>query len=126
MEEIIWVAHDPLGKQVILKQSTYDFHISDKPKRGKTNAENLQAVTENVKGVIENPRFIYHDKDYSKNSRYRYLDFVYMAEISAIRALVVVVDTDREPNEVATWTIKRGLNQENPTKDAIIYDARAY
>ena len=126
MDEIIWNTNNPLGISVILKQSTYDEHISDEPKRTELEVENLQAVLQNVKGIIEHPRFIYCDKNFEGNSRQRYLDFVFMEDRSAIRSLVVIVDTDREPNEIVTWTIKRNLSQENPSKDEIIYDSCAY
>ena len=48
----------------------------------------------------------------NENLRYRYIDLFVSEKYKHISAMVVVVDTDRIPYEVVTWTIKRSLNQE--------------
>ena len=126
MSEIIWSALDPLGNEVILKKDTYDYHICGEPKRSEEEVSNLRAVLGDTKKLIEKPRFIYKDINHIQNRRVRYLDTIYLEDLGAIRALVAVVDTDRTPYEVVTYMIKRDLKQENPTKDMIIYDSRAY
>lgn len=75
--------------------------------------ENLIVETETVKSVISNPKCIYCDKAYDKNLRHRYIDLIVSQKHKKMLAMVVIVDTDRTPNEVVTWTIKRKLNQEN-------------
>lgn len=126
MSNIAWSVNSPLGNEVILKQSTFDNHIEGEEKRSEKEVANLQSVAKDVKRIVEKPRFIYCDANYDENKRCRYLDTVFMETSSAIRSLVVIVDTDRTPNEVVTWTIKRDLKQENTTKDRILYDSHAY
>lgn len=43
-------------------------------------------------------------------------------ELRHLLALVVVVDTDRDPQEVVTWMCKRSLKKEEIT-EGVIYDS---
>jgi hypothetical protein len=122
--EYLWIVADPHGVSVALRKDTYELHIQDTDKRGEKSVDHLVEVADNVPRVIQNPRFIYHDRDHDENSRIRYADLMHVPSSDAIRALVVVVEDDRRPREVVTWTIKRSLAQENATKEAIIYDSR--
>lgn len=115
----IWAVTNPLGTETVLKQSTYDAHINDIEKRTDKEIEHLQLVSNVIKGIIKKPRFIYWDED---GVRHRYIDLISLEGLNHIQGLVVVVDADRDPNEVVTWTIKRHLKQE---KGGIIYDFRA-
>lgn len=115
-----WVVKSPVH-EVCLKQETYDDHITDENTRTPEEIQHLIDVGEDVKMIVQNPRFIYKDNNYEENLRHRYVDFIYHDKFSHLQALVVVVDTDRDPHEVVTWTIKRSLNQE---KGGVIYDSR--
>lgn len=112
-----WVTENPLGTPVGLTNETYESHIiGDHP-----DDKARELVNTYVKGVIEDPRFIYLDQNHDTNKRVRYIDYVSIEEYNKIQNLVVVVDTDREPNEVVTWTVKSSTRQE---KGGIIYDSR--
>lgn len=119
MPEYIWTVTNPFGAETVLKQTTYDADINDIEKRTDKEIEHLQLVSDAIKGIIRKPRFIYWDKD---GVRHNYIDLISLEGLNHIQGLVVVVDADRDPNEVVTWTIKRHLRQE---KGGIIYDYRA-
>lgn len=75
-----------------------------------------------MKSVVQNPTFIYPDQNHEENKRVRYSRQVYIQDYGHIQNLIVVVDTDREPNEVATWMIKSSTKQEKIT-GGIIYES---
>lgn len=109
-----------------LKETTYNSHILDEQTRTEAEVRHLQLVSEAVREVIIKPRFIYYDVNYEGNLRHKYIDLICLEELLHIQALVVVVDTDREPNEVVTWTIKRSLNKEIIRGGRLVYDARKH
>ncbi len=119
MTDYQWVVTNPLGIEVTLKQSTFDAHIMDAVARTDVQLRNLALVSDAVREIIQEPRFIYYDEN---PQRQRYIDLISFKELNHLQGLVVVVDTDRIPNEVVTWTIKRDLKQE---KGGIIYDSRS-
>lgn len=118
-----WLVKNPLGIDVCLKQETFDNHIIGDTKRSTKETDNLVKEANHVKMTIEEPRAIYPDANFEENKRHRYIDFIFDPDLCHVQALVVVVDTDRDPNEVVTWTIKRKLSQEL-LKGGIIYDSR--
>lgn len=62
------------------------------------------------------------DSHYSDNQRVRYVDLSASESFGRIHALVVVVETDRDPQEVVTWIIKSNLRQEL-IPGGVIYDS---
>lgn len=124
MSDYIWVVKNPLGTDVALKKSTYESHIQDETTRTEAGIKHLTLVADAVKSTIIYPRFIYYDKDYDQNLRHRYIDLVAVEELLHIQALVVVVDTDRDPHEIVTWMIKRDLKKELLSGRGVIYDSR--
>ena len=127
MSDYRWEVTDPLGNVVVLKSTTYYQHIMDDNDKSETEIENLTYVEEYVKNIIQNPRYIYKDVDYENNQRHRYIDLVGIPDFNHLQALVVVVDTDRTPHEVVTWTIKRNLKQERILEEGgIIYDSKKF
>ncbi|MEW5321293.1 PBECR2 nuclease fold domain-containing protein [Geobacillus thermoleovorans] len=118
----LWVTKNPLDTEVALTVETYESHIIGDHQ----NDLSRELVLPYVKGVIEQPRFIYCDKDYEKNKRVRYTDQVYLEQFGKIQNLVIIVDTDRYPNEIVTWMVKSNTKQEIiKGKGGLIYDSRA-
>ncbi|OAK70106.1 hypothetical protein [Lederbergia galactosidilytica] len=115
----MWVTKNPLGEEVAVANETYETHIiGDHPDDKARELVNLH-----VKGVIEEPRYIYYDQKHEENKRIRYIDYVSLEEYNKIQSLVVVVDTDREPNEIVTWSVKSNTRQEK-INGGVIYDSR--
>lgn len=115
----LWVTKNPLGTEVALTQETYETHIL----RGHPNDKARKIVYPQIKGIIEQPRFIYYDQQYEENLRHRYLDFIHIQEYGRIFSLVIIVDTDRSPNEIVTWHIESNKNRLK-TNGVVIYDSR--
>lgn len=113
----VWVTKNPMGADVAVAQETYDSHIiGDHP-----DDRAREFVNEHVKGVIEQPRYIYLDSKHDENQRVKYIDYVALEEIGKIQSLIVVVDTDRSPNEIVTWSVRSDTKKET---GGILYDSR--
>jgi hypothetical protein len=81
-----------------------------------------ESVFTNVIGIIQEPRYIYLDSNYEKNKRIKYIDYVILGDtIQKIKSLIVIVDTDRDPYEVVTWSVRNETKKET---GGIIYDSR--
>ncbi|TCP22695.1 hypothetical protein EV207_13437 [Scopulibacillus darangshiensis] len=118
--EYIWVTENSQGTKVALTQDTFEKHVI----ADHVNDKARELSYDYVRGTIEFPRFIYKDQNHYKNQRVRYTEQVYIEEYGHIQNMVIVVDTDREPNEVATWMVKSSLKQEK-INGGMIYDSRA-
>lgn len=119
--DIRWSVIDPQERQVILKESTYEMHIlNDHDERDRKQREVLE---EKAKSVVENPRFIFRDKN--EELRLKYLDLIDIPEagIRKIRALTVIVDESREPCEIITWIPQNRL-KERISEEEVIYDEK--
>jgi hypothetical protein len=116
----LWVTENPQGTKVAVAEETLKVHVLGDHPSDKSRELSYPLVKE----VIENPKYIYGDQNYEKNKRVRYSDQVYIKEYGHIQNLVVVVDTDREPNEVATWMVKSNTKQEK-INGGVMYDSRS-
>lgn len=117
-----WVAKcNPMQKEIALKEDTYNIHMLGED-RTETEKINIEKTVDLARKTVEKPRFIYYDKNNKERGRIRLINLVNHPDFSHLQAMVVVVDTDREPHEVVTYTIKRNLNQED-TSGGILYDA---
>ncbi|WP_338826307.1 hypothetical protein MTBGP_11150 [Moorella thermoacetica] len=116
----LWVVKSPISSAVALKRETYNLHVIADHCEDKTRA----LAYPYVRSVIETPRFIYLDPSHPTHDAVRYIDLIFLPEMQHIQALVVIVERDKEPNEVATWMVKTNLKQEM-VQGGIIYDSRA-
>ena len=117
----VWIVKTPLQSEVALTQKTKEEHIEGKHSNDIVRMQTFDMLP----GIISQPRFIYLDQDYETNKRLRYCDTVSVSEIGHLQTLVVIVDTDREPHEVATWMVKSNSKQEKTGEGRILYDSRA-
>jgi hypothetical protein len=121
-----WIVKNPIGNEVALSTETFDAHIVDDPDRTDTEVENLIAVFDRVKEVVESPRYIYYDVNYDSNQRHRYMDVIDCEFIDHLTGLVCIVETDRNPHEIVTYMIKSNLKQEKIKERGVIYDSREH
>ncbi len=115
--EIRWKVEDPQGRQVILKVTTYEEHvIGDHETR---DAKVREETEHNAKQTIISPNIIIEDDA----SRHLYYNAIVISENERpqkVKLLKVVVDSDRNPNEVVTWlSLRKGEKIEG---GAIIYE----
>ena len=99
-DDITWTITDPQKRNVVLKRSTLDKHIagSDHDPR---DSEFRKKIMHQAQQTIVSPEFIIKE-----NSRNIYLSLgimPYQENLVKIKPLKVVVDADRNPNEVVTW-----------------------
>lgn len=118
--KIRWEVTDPQGRQVVLKENTYEHHVIGDHD---TQDVKIRARTEkNAKQTIINPNLIAKDD----STRHLYYNAVAIRDEennTKVKLLKVVVDADRTPNEVVTWTpIRKG---DNLGCGAIIYERGA-
>lgn len=116
----IWVTENPQGTRVAIAEDTYKKHVIGDHQSDKSRELSYPLVKE----IIENPSFIYYDQDHEENKRVRYTDQAYIQEFGHIQNVVIVVDTDRDPNEVATWMVKSNTKQEK-INGGVLYDSRS-
>jgi len=115
-----WVVHTPFHTTA-LTSYTKEIHIEGKHKDDLARVRSY----EKLRDVLQQPRFIYYDQTHRENGRIRYTDLVALPEYGHLQALVIIVDTDRDPNEVVTWMVKSNLSQEKIDEETIIYDSRS-
>lgn len=115
--DLVWTAQSPLGQSVNFKQSTFQKHIIEEKKRKEFVGEE-----NTLKDVVEHPRFIVPDKDYT-DTRHVYGDVRYIAALDGYYWVQVIVDYSTQPSDVATAIACRKI----PTLETgnIIYDAQA-
>lgn len=116
-----WSRQDPLGNTVVLKTSTLNDHIIG----DHTDADvkiRMYAVSE-APEVVENPSLIFKDSSTvgGDRNREKYMDLRYVAETESSMAIVVIVDTDRDPREVVSCTAQHKLPKNIP-KEGVRYD----
>lgn len=114
--KIRWQVEDPQSRQVVLKQITYESHViedhSDKDAVFRKNVEGQ------VKNVIVNPDFIVAEEP--RNLYYKLVS-IGAEEYIKLKIMKVVVDADKEPNEIVTW-IPMSKVKEKLKAEAIIYE----
>ena len=107
-ENIRWKVTDPLGNEVILKESTFSEHILGDHQM--TDAEYRKMAEIQAKAIIQNPQLIIEDKeDKNRHIFYKIILMPFDDSKKKLTALKVVVDTDRTPHAVATWVIQSKL-----------------
>ena len=112
-----WKVTDPLGNEIFLKNSTYTEHIL--ASHGAKDAMYRAQIESEAQRTLKAPTLIVFDG--MRNLYYRAIGLVdEMGELLKIRTLKVLVETDRTPQEVVTWTI---LRKGDNVKGAIIYDS---
>ena len=117
----LWIVKTPIKSQVALTVETKEIHIEGDHFDDLVRMQAFDMLPE----IIAQPRFIYMDQQHETNQRLHYCDLVDIPELGHLSNLVVVVDTDREPNEVATWMVKSNSKQEKTGEGRILYDSRA-
>ena len=115
---IIWTVTDPQDRKVVLKNSTFDFHIA-----GTDHDENdsnfRKKIAAQAKQTIVEPEFIVNEEQ--RNIYFSLVKVPYENNLLKIKPMKVVVDADRTPNEVVTWTVMRKMN-DTIKSEAIIYE----
>ena len=107
-EEIRWKVIDPLGNEVILKESTFREHILGDHQMA--DAEYRKIAETQAKAIIQNPQLIIEDKeDKNRHIFYKIISMPYDDVKKKLTTLKVVVDTDRTPHAIATWIIQSKL-----------------
>ncbi|WP_242280678.1 hypothetical protein [Bacillus cereus group sp. BfR-BA-01347] len=89
---------DPLGKEIRLKSSTWENHIT-----GGDHPERIELLDQEVvvKDVIEDPKYIYHDHTTPEgHERYRYVDLVELSTTNKLKYLRVIVEYDKDNTNV--------------------------
>ncbi|PJW17159.1 hypothetical protein CV944_10485 [Geobacillus sp. WSUCF-018B] len=101
---------DPLGREVRLKSTTWNYHIVG----GDHTREEFIGQEDMVKSVIQDPCFILpNNPDDQHDTRQKYIDLVQLPKFKSLKALVVIVDHEDEAyGDVVTVIAKSRLNQE--------------
>ena len=107
--DIRWSVIDPLERQVVLKESTYEAHILND--HGGKVGKQREFLEETAKTVVEKPRFIIRDRTEASRAKYLQLIGIPVEGSIKIRSLTVVVDESREPCEVITWIPQNRLKE---------------
>ena len=111
---IRWEVTDSQNRKVVLKQSTYDEHITgDHDLR---DAKVRKLMESQVRRTLSSPDVIIKDTT-SRLLYYNTIVIRYETRLPKIKTLKVVVDTDRSPHEVVTWT---PLRKGDSIKDGVI------
>ena len=120
MEEIRWEETDPQGRRVVLKASTFDEHI--KKDHDDDDAAIRIKNEEHAKKAIARPHLVILDpEDHDRHIYYRIILANNGEPLKKVKNMRVVVDTDREPNEVVTWIVEKKMKG-SAKKEWIIYD----
>lgn len=108
--DYIFITKDPFGKEVRLKSTTWNYHITG----GDHTREEFIGQEETIKSVIQDPCFILPNNPEDKNdTRQKYIDLVQLPKFKSLKALVVIVDhKNEEYGNVVTIIAKSRLNQE--------------
>lgn len=107
-KEIRWKVKNPLGQEIILKESTYQEHI-DKDHQYE-DSEYRKHAEEQAKITIEKPQMIIRNEDdQNRDMYYRIVTMEYEKEQKKLKNMKVIVETDREPNEIVTWILQSKL-----------------
>lgn len=109
-----WKVTDSQGRKIILKQSTYDEHIIGD--HGTRDAEIRKLMELKVKQTLIAPDVIIEDSS-ARHLYYSTIVIRYEMHDYKIKTLKVVVDTDRIPHEIVTWT---PLRKGDSIKDGVI------
>ena len=110
-ENIRWQVTDPLGNEIVLRESTFQEHI-DKD-HNYADAIYRKSAEMQVKNALVNPHLIFTNRNI--NNRNVYCKLIPAKNLASgeyrLKFLKVVVDTDREPNEIATWVAQSKVKE---------------
>lgn len=104
--EIRWKVTDPQDRQVVLRQSTYENHIIDDHEQ-KDAAFRLKMENQ-AKKTVTNPQIIIAKNQ--RNEYHRMARVPFEEGIEKLKHVKVVVDADRDPNEVVTFIASSKVN----------------
>lgn len=116
-DDIIWTATDPQNRNVILKRATWDFHIAGAD-HDERDGDFRKKLLIPARQTIIDPEFIISEQ--SRNTYFRLVAILYQDNLVKIKPLKVIVDADRQPNEVVTLIPENKL-KETVESEAIIY-----
>lgn len=121
MGNVRWKVFDPLGNEICLSEENLKYHITGT--HDDKDARTRERIEEQVKYSLQNPRFIFKDKD--SETRRVYIDFVDILndDIISIRPLFIVVENT---NEIVTWFAKRTVKINVKEDGGILYDGRLH
>ena len=117
-DKIRWSITDPLGSEIILKESTFQEHIDRDHKY--SDAERRKSTEFQVQSALVNPHLIFTNKKIKNRNIYCKLIPAKHIEGYRLKFLKIVVDTDRIPNEIVTWVAQSKV-KEVIMKEWIIY-----
>ena len=98
-DEIRWEVTDPQGRQVVLKESTYENHI--KKDHNQEDAAFRIKMEVQAQKAITTPQFIIAKKE--RNEYHRIARVPMEKGLEKLKHMYVITDTDRDPNEVVTF-----------------------
>ena len=120
--KIRWSAIDPLKREIVLREDTFDCHINRDHE--KADATYRISVEKNAKHVIESPRLIVKDK--TDKTRENYINLEMMPTENGevkIRCMQVIVDTSTRPHEVVTYIPQNKIKLCIKAEESIVYDS---
>lgn len=117
-ERIIFSTSDPLGRIVVLKQSTYDEHIKDR--HGEEGIEIIKRNIECPNCIIENDTSQLED---AKRQCYFSFNTSYGNRLH-INKTVVEFKENAKTGEVVTNYISRKIN-DNIIEGGVVYDSKS-
>lgn len=115
--KIRWNVTDPQGRQVILKQSTYEKHIIDDHKP--EDSAFRRKIELQAKKTITNPQLIIAKEQ--RHEYHRLARVSFKEDIEKLKHINVIVDADRDPNEVVTFIASSNVHGTLET-GSIIYE----
>ncbi len=107
-----FTATDPLGRIVVLKESTFDIHIV-----GEGNRIEFVGQEDKLKRIIERPAIIVNDP---MDNRERYYDIISLDTTTGIKPIMVVVDHSTEQGDVVTAVRKSRMSDSN--ERGVVYE----
>lgn len=108
----VFTTTDPLGRVVVMKESTFTFHIL-----GDGNRAEFKGQEEKLKKVIENPAIIVKDP---MDTRERYYDIISLSTTNKIKPVMIVVDHSTEQGDVVTAMRKSSMT--DFTERGVVYE----
>lgn len=110
-----WKVTNPLGDEVVLRELTFKEHILGD--HYSADAAFRAALEPAAKFTVTNPHLIIDDN--GRHLYYRLTTFIEEDDVK-VKILKVVIDTDRTPHGVVTWTTAR--KGDAVKKGAVIYE----
>lgn len=122
MEEnqIRWSVIDPLGNEIVLKESVFIDHVLGEHKT--KDADIRASLEEQVKIILQSPRFIIKDRNFPNRRKYLDLVAVTVSGTNKVKTVGIIVEVEVEPFVVVTWYARRVMD-EPFTNEELIYHA---